>query len=177
MKLRLRPSGLRCAYCHDDMGSPSWSCGRCATRLHDDCNELLAGRCPTLGCVDRPRLVLQLVGERPPGASIWHLGAWLVSYAAPWVLLGWVSHQRFLVRARQLPPLTAAVVDLARVASTGAGRVVGVAVLFAIVAGYVVWRRRPVARSMLVGLMGLVVGFLAVVVLGVIQRLATLAIV
>lgn len=43
----------RCPYCHDDVEGPTVStCGRCETRVHSECLELLR-RCPTLGCAGR----------------------------------------------------------------------------------------------------------------------------
>ena len=80
MKCVARASTLRCAFCHDELGSPSWSCERCATRLHEDCREL-AGVCPILGCQPRFRLSVRAVVERPRGALGEHLGAWLATLA------------------------------------------------------------------------------------------------
>lgn len=41
--------GLRCAYCHAEIGPEAQECPNCGTLLHQDCRELAAS-CPTLGC-------------------------------------------------------------------------------------------------------------------------------
>jgi len=82
-------SVLRCAFCHDDADVPLWACERCATRLHVDCFELL-GLCPILGCTPRRRVIVHPVVAFD-GATPWHLGAWLATFAGVWVTVAWFA--------------------------------------------------------------------------------------
>lgn len=47
MKLTLRHSPTRCAYCHDQLVEEAFTCPACGTLVHEDCQ---LDCCPTLGC-------------------------------------------------------------------------------------------------------------------------------
>jgi hypothetical protein len=88
MVVRIVPRGtseLRCAYCHDDAGADVRACRACATILHEECWSL-ARACPSLGCAPRWAIVVRLVPEFR-GATLWHLGAWLVVLSLVWLFL------------------------------------------------------------------------------------------
>jgi hypothetical protein len=88
MRCVQRTSVLRCAFCHDDADAPEWSCGRCATRLHEDCFEL-AGVCPILGCAPRLRVLVLPLVQHAGRASPWHLAIWLATFTSVWATLVW----------------------------------------------------------------------------------------
>lgn len=69
--------GLRCAYCHDELGSIRARCRGCATLLHTDCWNL-AGTCPTLGCLERAALPCARNRPGRTGVRALFAGAWLV---------------------------------------------------------------------------------------------------
>lgn len=59
-------TALRCAVCHDDLGQREERCAGCGTRVHPECQAMVAG-CPTLGCVGA---ALRVAGPDPKSAPL-----------------------------------------------------------------------------------------------------------
>src|SRR2546421_9889384 len=149
MKCLPRASTVRCAFCHDALSSPAWSCDRCRTRLHEDCRDL-AGVCPSLGCEPRrPRVV-----SVARGASFAHLGVWLATFLNVWATLVWgVSQFFFLTHKRRIVPAPMALLEtLSRFARSALGLAIAAFVVVASIVVFVKFGRRPATRRALVGL-------------------------
>lgn len=43
----------RCAFCHDSLTGPQWSCAGCKSTLHADCAASVG--CPVMGCAGKAR--------------------------------------------------------------------------------------------------------------------------
>lgn len=177
MKCVARASSLRCAYCHDDLDMPSWSCARCATQLHEDCREL-AGVCPILGCAPRFRLSIRPADERPHGASAWHLGAWFVTLLSIWATLIYVAPRvtkLFDRRIQALPVPTQVLCRLQHFAQSGRGIVTLALVVVLSILMFAKLRERPVVRHGLVALTSLSLMFFPFALMGVVLPLVNMA--
>jgi hypothetical protein len=168
---------LRCAFCHDRLAAPAWTCVQCATRLHEDCREL-AGICPILGCEPRFRLSIRPARETPRGASASHLCAWLTILGGIWTALVWLVPRvtKIFEKKKQILPVpTQALCWLQHFAPSG----VGIAITLALVAGSIVafWRlrERPATRYAFIALAAIGLLFVPFALMAIILPLANIA--
>lgn len=75
-------SRLRCAYCHADAFG-AVTCEGCRTLVHPACSAEV-GRCPTLGCVERPAALV--VAPKRSSVPGWRFD-WLVIAALVAIVL------------------------------------------------------------------------------------------
>src|SRR5262245_1350414 len=65
MRLRARPSQLRCGYCLEGVEGAARRCPECGAIVHAPCAREL-GYCPTLGCEHPAWVSVQLLAADPP---------------------------------------------------------------------------------------------------------------
>jgi hypothetical protein len=145
LSLTPRTSNLRCAFCHDDLAPPLWSCERCATLVHGDCHEE-APACPTLGCARRFALSIR---PHVPGASVDQLIAWITVFLLDELVLAGVAPRILKIfekRRTSLPFSTRTLLSLGHFADGWLGYLTAIAVLVATIHVFLRYRERRITR-------------------------------